>query len=454
MGTRAPGGGVGDAGSLADRARPQDTARRVDRERRRLDHRYLRRGLRSPRHRNRYRHRLAGVPPPLAASFAHGRHLGRDRLSPGGLAGGALSPAGSAVLDQPGSLGGRDGDPGAGSPGDGRFARDRYPNRHNRGPIPICIGSLEFLLLSPPALLMVAILGVIAFLLAGWRVALFTVLGLLFVISLDLWEAAMQTLALVLAATVVALAIGIPIGIIAAKSSSLETAIRPVLDVAQTMPAFVYLVPIVVLLGIGAGPALIATVVFAMPPAVRLTMLGIQQVPRDAVEAAHAFGATPWQTLFKVELPLSLKTIMAGVNQVIMLSLSMVVIAGLAGAGGLGEPVVTGLSQLNVGISFVGGVGIVVIAIMLDRITRALARQDRESPWRIFSRGKRPESGATEAKAGLGLSGRAAPRVRGRWGWEVPRRGITDPVRRHRRTLLLRGASCRLDKGGIDDDDG
>jgi glycine betaine/proline transport system permease protein len=260
--------------------------------------------------------------------------------------------------------------------------------------IDIVIGSLEFLLLAPPALLMVAILSVIAFFLAGWRVALFTVLGLLFVISLDLWEAAMQTLALVLAATVVALAIGIPIGIVAAKSAAVEGVIRPVLDVAQTMPAFVYLVPIVVLLGIGAGPALIATVIFAMPPGVRLTMLGIQQVPKETVEAAHAFGATPWQTLFKVELPLSLKTIMAGVNQVIMLSLSMVVIAGLAGAGGLGEPVVTGLSQLNVGISFVGGVGIVVIAIMLDRVTRAMARRDRASVARMFSRGKKSEPDA------------------------------------------------------------
>jgi glycine betaine/proline transport system permease protein len=268
--------------------------------------------------------------------------------------------------------------------------------------IDLVVGSLEYILLAAPALLMVAILGVIAFLLASWRVALFTVLGLLFVISLDLWEEAMQTLALVLAATVVALAIGIPIGIIAAKSGAVEAVLRPVLDVAQTMPAFVYLVPIVVVLGIGAGPALIATVIFAMPPAVRLTMLGIQQVPKETVEAAHAFGATSWQTLLKVELPLSLKTIMAGVNQVIMLSLSMVVIAGLAGAGGLGEPVVTGLSQLNVGTSFVGGVGIVVIAIMLDRVTRAMAnRKDRATgASTIFSRGKRTTTDATEGKAG------------------------------------------------------
>src|SRR5215208_1331542 len=250
------------------------------------------------------------------------------------------------------------------------------------------VGSLEYVLLAPPALLMVAILAVIALLLAGWRVALFTALGLVFVISLDLWTAAMQTLALVLAATVVALVIGIPIGIIAAKSEAVEAVIRPILDVAQTMPAFVYLVPIVVLLGIGAGPALIATVIFAMPPAVRLTMLGIQQVPKDTVEAAHAFGATSWQTLTKVELPLSLRTIMAGVNQVIMLSLSMVVISGLVGAGGLGEPVVAGLGQLDVGMRIVGGLGLVVIAIMLDRISRALARRDRGSGWGVCSRGK------------------------------------------------------------------
>jgi glycine betaine/proline transport system permease protein len=237
------------------------------------------------------------------------------------------------------------------------------------------VESLEFLLTAPPALLMVVILTAIAFFLAGWRVALFTALGLLFIISLDLWEAAMETLALVLAAASVSLAIGIPIGIIAAKSASVEAFIRPVLDVAQTMPAFVYLVPIVVLLGTGSGPALIATVIFAMPPAVRLTMLGIQQVPKDTVEAAHAFGATPWQTLLKVELPLSLRAIMAGVNQVIMLSLSMVVIAALVGASGLGEPVVSGLGQLDVGAAFVGGVGIVIIAIMLDRVTRGLEKR-------------------------------------------------------------------------------
>ena len=236
------------------------------------------------------------------------------------------------------------------------------------------VGTLEAAFTALPALLMVAVLAAIAFYLAGWRVGLFTVLGLLFVISLDLWDYTMQTLALVLAAAAVSLAIGIPIGILAAKSRSVEAVIRPVLDVAQTMPAFVYLVPIVVLMGLDEPPALIATVVFAMPPAVRLTMLGIQQVPKDTVEAAQAFGATPWQTLLKVELPLSVKSIMAGVNQVIMLSLSMVVIAALAGAGGLGEPVIVGLGQLDVGGAFVGGIGIVILAIMLDRVTRGMER--------------------------------------------------------------------------------
>lgn len=261
------------------------------------------------------------------------------------------------------------------------------------------VNGLSGLLTSLPALLMIAILAVIAYFLAGWRMTLFTVIGLFFVISLGLWNDTMLTLALILVATTICLVIGIPIGILAAKSRGLEESIRPVLDLMQTMPAFVYLVPFVILLGLGAGPALIATVIFATPPAVRLTMLGIQQVPKETVEAAQAFGATPWQTLFKVELPLSLNSIRAGVNQVIMLSLSMVVIAGLAGAGGLGEPVVTGLSQLDVGISFVGGVGIVVIAIMLDRITRAMAKQDGGGGPRIFSRRKDTGTGAPEGEA-------------------------------------------------------
>jgi glycine betaine/proline transport system permease protein len=274
-----------------------------------------------------------------------------------------------------------------------------------RDAIKLLVNGFEAILTAPPELVMVAILAVIAFFLSGWWVAIFTVIGFLLVISLGLWGNAMLTLALVLASAVVALALGVPLGILAAKSRTFEAVARPTLDIMQTMPAFVYLVPIVVFLGLGEGPALVATVIFAAPPAVRLTTLGIQQVPKNTVEAAQAFGATSWQTLRKVELPQALPTIMAGVNQVIMLALSMVVIAALSGAGGLGETVVRGLTRLNVGQAFVGGVGIVIIAIYLDRVTRNLGRTvtRRGKPGKgvvssIFSRKKN----GPDATAGVG----------------------------------------------------
>ena len=240
------------------------------------------------------------------------------------------------------------------------------------------VSAFEALLNFPPELVMIGILAAIALYLAGWRVAVFAVLGSLLILGLDLWEDTMLTLALVLSSTVVALVIGIPLGILAVQSRGVEAVVKPLLDIMQTLPAFVYLVPMIILLGLGSGPALVATVIFAMPPAVRLTMLGIQQVPQNTVEAAHAFGATRGQTLMKVELPQALSTIMAGVNQVIMLALSMVVIAALVGAGGLGEVVVRGLGQLNVGIAFEGGVGIVIVAIYLDRVTRKLGQKGKK----------------------------------------------------------------------------
>jgi glycine betaine/proline transport system permease protein len=254
-----------------------------------------------------------------------------------------------------------------------------------RNAIAFFVESLEAILITPPELVMVAIFAVIAYFLSGWKTAIFSVIGFVLLIALQasgqsLWEPAMLTLALVLASTVVSLIIGVPIGILAAKSRAVEVAVKPVLDLMQTMPAFVYLVPMIVFLGLGPGPGLVATVIFAAPPAVRLTMLGIQQVPRNTVEAAQAFGATPWQTLRKVELPQALPTIMAGVNQVIMLALSMVVIAALVGAGGLGEVVTRGLSQLRVGNAFVGGLGIVIIAVYLDRVTRNLGRTTQRKP--------------------------------------------------------------------------
>ncbi len=237
------------------------------------------------------------------------------------------------------------------------------------------VNTLAFILTTPPELMIIVALAAIAFFMAGWRIALFTAVGLVLIISLGLWEDAMLTLALVLASAVTALAIAIPIGIVAAKSRGVETVLTPILDTMQTMPAFVYLVPVVTVFSLGNAPALIATVVFAMPPAVRLTMLGIQQVPKDTVEAAHAFGSTPWQTLLKVELPLSVQSIMAGVNQAIMLSLSMVVIAALVGADGLGVPVVRALNTVNIGMGFEAGLVIVLVAIILDRLLRSGERK-------------------------------------------------------------------------------
>jgi len=242
------------------------------------------------------------------------------------------------------------------------------------------VDALQNLLTGPPTLLMIAILSLIALYLAGWRIGLFTAVGLLLIAGLGLWQDSMVTLSLVIAATIISLLIGVPIGVVSAKSSRVQTVVKPILDVMQTMPSFVYLIPMAILLGLGNVPALIATVIFAMPPAIRLTMLGIQQVPHETVEASEAFGATTWQTLIKVELPLSLPSIMAGVNQVIMLSLSMVVIAALVGAGGLGAVVVTGLSQLDVGEGFVGGVGIVIIAMILDQVTRHMSSQSHRIP--------------------------------------------------------------------------
>lgn len=226
-----------------------------------------------------------------------------------------------------------------------------------------------------PALPMAVALAAIAWLIAGWRVGVLAALGFLLIISLGFWEESMQTLALVLAATMTAVLISVPLGILAAKSRIVEIIVTPMMDLMQTMPPFAYLIPALVLFSLGVVPALFATVIFALPPGVRLTLLGIHQVPKETVEAAQAFGATTWQTLGKVELPQAVASIMAGVNQVIMLSLSMVVIAALIGAGGLGAEVVAGLSTLDIPLGVNSGLSIVVIAIVLDRITRNAGRR-------------------------------------------------------------------------------
>ncbi|MBU8908910.1 ABC transporter permease [Desertibacillus haloalkaliphilus] len=210
---------------------------------------------------------------------------------------------------------------------------------------------------------------------AGKGIALFSFIGLLFIGSVGLWDAAMETLTIVIVATAFSIVIGVPIGIWSAKSDIGETIVRPVLDFMQTLPSFVYLIPAILLFGLGGVPAVISTFVFATPPCVRLANLGIRQVPEDVVEAAKAFGSTSWQILTKVQLPLAVPTIMAGVNQTIMLALSMAVIASMIGAPGLGSTVLAGISSVNVGLGLVGGLGIVVLAIVLDRITQGLGEQ-------------------------------------------------------------------------------
>ena len=218
----------------------------------------------------------------------------------------------------------------------------------------------------------IVLLGLLAYLVAGRGVTLFTGIGFLLVLSMDLWIPTIETLALVLSATLFALIIGVPAGILSARSEIADRIIRPILDFMQTMPAFVYLIPAVIFFGLGKVPGAIATLVFSMPPAVRLTNLGIRQVPSEVVEAAQAFGSTGRQLLFKAQLPIAMTTILAGVNQTIMLALSMVVIGGMIGAGGLGEVVLSGITQMKLGLGFEGGIAVVILAIYLDRVTQAL----------------------------------------------------------------------------------
>ncbi|WP_078412281.1 ABC transporter permease [Priestia abyssalis] len=241
------------------------------------------------------------------------------------------------------------------------------------------IGALEWLLTTPSPLVMVMILVALAWWLTEWKIAAFTTLGLLLIISLNLWEASMLTLSLVLASTMISLLFGVPLGILSYRFDRVRAVVSPALDIMQTMPAFVYLIPAVLLFGLGNVTALIATCIFAMPPAVRLTLLGLQQVPETTLEAAEAFGATEWQKLIKVQLPLALPMIMSGVNQVIMLSLSMVVISSMVGAGGLGAEVLRSISMLDVGLGFIGGIAVVIIAIILDRMTHLAAQKKRSA---------------------------------------------------------------------------
>ncbi|CAG34936.1 ABC transporter permease [Desulfotalea psychrophila] len=242
-------------------------------------------------------------------------------------------------------------------------------------PIEQTLSGAENGLLALPPIIVIAVVCLIAWRVSGKRLAFGSLLAMVFIGLLGLWEETMITLAMVLSSVVFCMIAGIPLGILAGRSNRFNTFLRPVLDAMQTTPAFVYLVPIVMLFSIGNVAGVIATIVFALPPLVRLTSLGIRQVHPELVEAALAFGATGWQVLFKVQIPLALPTIMAGINQTIMMALSMVVIAALIGAGGLGAPVVLGLNTLDIGGATVGGLGIVLMAIILDRITQAMGKK-------------------------------------------------------------------------------
>jgi glycine betaine/proline transport system permease protein len=233
------------------------------------------------------------------------------------------------------------------------------------------IEGILWLLQTPHPLIIIALFAALTYLLQrSWKPVLLVVIGFLFILNQDYWEETTESLTLVLSACVVCMGIGVPIGIAAAHRPRLYRFMRPVLDLMQTLPTFVYLIPAIVFFGIGMVPGLIATVIFVLPAPIRLTHLGVTSTPKELLEATQAFGATPRQTLWKVELPYALPQIMAGLNQTIMLSLSMVVISALVGADGLGVPVVRALNQVNTALGFESGLIIVVVAIMLDRMLR------------------------------------------------------------------------------------
>ena len=237
-------------------------------------------------------------------------------------------------------------------------------------PIDSVLNSLDYFFNLVPLPIVILFFAYFAFRTNGIKFAIFTFCSLIFIDLVDVWEETMTTMAMIITAVLFCSVIGIPIGIAASRSNLFEKILRPILDVMQTIPSFVYLIPVVMLFGIGITPGVIAIIIFSIAPVIRLTNLGLRQVEKRFKDAARALGCNKWQVLYKIELPLALKTIMAGVNQTLMLSLSMAVIAALIGAGGLGLTVYVGLGRLDIGQALVGGIGIVLIAIIFDRISQ------------------------------------------------------------------------------------
>ncbi|PAD68536.1 glycine/betaine ABC transporter [Bacillus sp. 7586-K] len=228
-----------------------------------------------------------------------------------------------------------------------------------------------------PVIILALLVSLLAWKVCNWKIALFTIIGLLLIDNLGYWENMLDTIALVITSVGISILLGVPIGIWASQSEKVGKVVTPILDFMQTMPAFVYLLPAIFFFNIGVVPGVVASVIFAMPPTIRLTILGIKQVPDDLIEATQAFGSTTGQKLLKVQLPLALPTIMAGINQSIMLALSMVVIASMVGAPGLGADVYRAVTQLQTGTGFEAGLAIVIIAIILDRITQNIGKTKR-----------------------------------------------------------------------------
>lgn len=255
-----------------------------------------------------------------------------------------------------------------------------------RVPIDITLSSLEAFLQSLNPWVVVIFFTLFAWQMGGRRLAAMSAISLIVIGFLGAWSETMVTLALVFTAVIFSMLIGIPLGIWMGKSNRVRTILTPILDAMQTTPAFVYLIPIVMLFGIGNVPGVVVTIIFALPPLIRLTNLGIRQVPEDLIEAGKAFGASPMQMLFKIELPVAKPTIMAGINQNLMLSLSMVVIASMIAVGGLGQMVLRGIGRLDMGLAAIGGLAIVLLAIMLDRITQTMGQQPKDASTRWYEK--------------------------------------------------------------------
>ncbi len=256
-----------------------------------------------------------------------------------------------------------------------------------KAPIDIVLKAIEsfLLFLNPYVVILFFVLLALQF--STKKLAIGTLFSFFIIGFIGAWEEAMITLALVITAVIFSIIIGLPLGIWSAKSDTVDKTLRPILDAMQTTPAFVYLIPIVMLFGIGNVPGVIVTIIFALPPLIRLTNLGIRQVPEDLIEASRSFGASSKQMLWKVQIPVAMPTIMAGINQTLMLALSMVVIASMIAVGGLGQMVLRGIGRLDIGLAAVGGLGIVLLAVILDRLTQAMGQKDKSDKTRWFQKG-------------------------------------------------------------------